>query len=78
MNLGLSKGLCRSEPGRKFLAIVKRKIAKQPIARSVVGVQQQVTDVWGNIPLRTIQGLIYSSRGVLLAVIAVKGEHKKY
>jgi len=31
MNLGLSKGLCRSEPDRKFLAIVKRKIAKQPL-----------------------------------------------
>jgi len=32
----------------------------------VVDVQQQVADAWDNIPLCTIQGLIYSSRGVLL------------
>jgi len=66
MNLGLSKGLCRSEPDRKFLAIAKRKITKQPIARSVVGVQQQVADVWDNISLYTIQGLTHSPRGVLM------------
>jgi len=40
----------RPEPDRKFLTIVKRKIEKQPIARSVVGVQQQVADAWDNIP----------------------------
>jgi hypothetical protein len=60
-----SKRLCRPEPDRKFLAIVKREMAKQPNFRGVVD-EQQAVESWDNITLCTIQALIYSSRVVLL------------
>jgi hypothetical protein len=58
--------------------IVKRAISKQPIARSVVDLQQQVEDVWDSIPLHIIQTLIDSMPRHIAAVIAEKGGHTKY
>jgi hypothetical protein len=45
--------------------IAKRKIAKQPIARSVVDLQQQVEEAWDSIPLPNIQTLTVC-RAILL------------
>jgi hypothetical protein len=58
--------------------IVKREIAKQPIARSMVDLQQQVEEAWDSIPLRTIQTLIDSMPSRIAAVIVEKGGHTKY
>jgi len=63
LNLRPTKGLCRPEPNRKFLAIAKREMAKYTNFRGVVDAEKQVVESWDNI---TIQALIYSSRVVLL------------
>jgi hypothetical protein len=61
-------------PIENFWRIVKREIAQQPIARSVVDLQQEA---WDSIPSRTTQTLI-DSMPSRIAVIAEKGGHTNY
>jgi len=78
MNLGLSKGLCRSEPDRKVLAIVKRKIAKQPICEKCGGCAAAGGGCVGQYPAVHHPGVNLQFPWCFAAVIAVKGGHKKY
>jgi hypothetical protein len=62
----------RLNPIENVWRIVKREIARKPIAKGVVELQQQVEDAWDSIPLRTIQTLIDSMSRRIAEVIVAK------
>ena len=58
--------------------IIKRQVAKRPVARSVVELKQQIQEEWSAIPQDTIQTLVDSMPNRIAEVISACGGHTHY
>ena len=65
-------------PIENLWRIIKREVAKKPVARTVVELEKQVQEEWEAIPQETIQALIDSMPHRIAEVIAAHGGHTQY
>ena len=65
-------------PIKNLWRVIKRQVAKRPVARSVVELEQQIQEEWSAIPQGTIQTLVDSMPNRIAEVISTRGGHTHY
>jgi hypothetical protein len=65
-------------PIENLWQVIKSKIAKRPVAKSVQELEKQVQEEWHLVPQEVIQNLIDSMPQRIAEVISAKGGHTHY